>query len=154
MKNYLSVLKSITIAAILTMAFSATFANSQEVALSFEETHKDKDYIVLLSDSEVVLSEAYTFKTRKHKKIKIQKEGGKDLGEMIIYYNRARESIVEVEAFSVTPDGKKKLAPAYFLINQPGYSVFSSSSARLFLYSLPPTNFFISCTSPDFSACV
>jgi len=79
----------------------------EKAGVSFEEKHKDKDYIVLLREIEVILSEDYSYTTRTHDIIKIQKENGRDLGEKAFYYNRAKENIIDIEAFSVTPDGKK-----------------------------------------------
>jgi len=75
--------------------------------LAFEEKHKDKDYIVLLDETEVIVNKDYTYKTRIHKVIKILQEDGKSMGEMTFPYDQSKENLIKVEAFSVTPDGKK-----------------------------------------------
>jgi len=118
---------------ILIISSVATFANSQEgemkssvslsetvleglisdkeegdkLNLSFEEKHKDKDYIILLHETEEILKKDYTYKTRIHKRIKILQENGKSMGEMTFPYDRSKEKLIKIEAFAVTPDGKK-----------------------------------------------
>ena len=93
---------------IITVIFSAVaFANSQEDILSFEEQHKDKDYIILLDETEVILNKDYTYTTRIHRIEKIQQEGGKSRGEITVYYNQAKDKLIEIEVFSITPNGNR-----------------------------------------------
>jgi len=54
--------------------------------LSFEEKHKDKDYIVLLHEIEVILKKDYSYTTRVHRIVKILQEGGKSMGEITVPY--------------------------------------------------------------------
>jgi hypothetical protein len=40
--------------------------DDDKLNLSFEEKHKDKDYIILLHETEVILKKDYSYKTRVH----------------------------------------------------------------------------------------
>ena len=70
---------AIIIISILLLSIPAYSQDSDTQKLSFEEKHQDKDYIILLREIEVILSEDYSYTTRTHDIIKIQKENGRDL---------------------------------------------------------------------------
>jgi len=74
---------------------------------TFEEIHKDKSTMFLLFDISLELHEDWSYTSKKHKKIKILKEKAKSLGEISIPYERGREKITDIKAYTITPDGKK-----------------------------------------------
>ncbi len=159
------ILSRASIVIIIATIFSvATFANSQEAEiksgvflsetvlddrikdkekgnklnLSFEEKHKDKDYIVLLKETEVILKKDYTYKTRDHLIVKILQEGGKSLGEMPFYYDRVKDNIIKIEAFSVTPDGEK-----HPFTSEQDFALYEDqeySDARVKILTMPEVN--------------
>ena len=129
---------TILIIAILFLSISAYSQEGGSPELSFEEMHQDKDYIFLLDESEVVLNDDFTYTTREHQIIKVLKEEGKDWGEISYFYNRARENIISIETFTVTPDGKKH----HFTKEQefPVYEEQAYSDARIKVFTLPEVN--------------
>jgi len=106
--------------------------------LSFEEKHKDKDYIILLHETEEIVKKDYTYKTRIHKVIKILKEDGKSMGEMTFPYDRSKEKLIKIEAFSITPDGKKH--PATTIQDFAVYENQMYSDARKKVFTIPEVN--------------
>jgi len=78
-----------------------------EAQLSFEERHKDREYLFLLYDMSIEVNEDWSYKTTVHKRIKIFKESAKIMGEIPIQYEKGRDRIIDIEAFAVTPDGEK-----------------------------------------------
>jgi|GEM_PF-207834 len=78
-----------------------------EFAKTWEGRHADKPYIALLSEYETTINPDWSFEETYHARVKIQKEAAKELGEWPITYNKAREEIVDVQAFVETPEGKR-----------------------------------------------
>jgi hypothetical protein len=85
----------------------------------WEEKNKDQPYIGLLTETDTVIHDDWSFDQDYHARVKIQKETAKNLGQWPIYYNKSREQITDVAAFIETPDGRKLQAtdisdlPAY-----------------------------------------
>src|SRR3989338_6321445 len=74
---------------------------------TWEGQHADKPYIALLSEYETTINADWSFTETYHARVKIQKDAAKELGEWPITYNKAREEIVDVQAFVETPEGKR-----------------------------------------------
>ncbi len=106
--------------------------------LSFEEKHQDKDYIILLKENEVNLKKDYTYTTRFHLIIKILQEGGKSMGELPLPYNREKENLIKIEAVAVTPDGKKQS-----FTHEQDFALYEDqiySDARVKILTMPGVN--------------
>ncbi len=73
----------------------------------FINEHADKSSIFLLYDISIKLHEDWSFTSKVHKKIKILKKDSKHMGEIPIPYRKSREKITDIEACSITPDGKR-----------------------------------------------
>jgi len=73
----------------------------------WEEKNSGQPYIGLLSETDTVIHDDWSFDQDYHARVKIQKEAAKNLGQWPIYYNISRENITDIEAFVETPDGKK-----------------------------------------------
>ncbi len=101
-----TLLKFVFIAALI-LASSHSPAFSSEKNYSFEEKYSDKDAIFLLNDISLELKEDWSYVTRLHKKIKILKEEAKGLGEIPFDYEKGKDSIRIINAYTITPDGKK-----------------------------------------------
>ena len=74
---------------------------------AWEEKNADQPYIGLLSETDTVVHEDWSFEQDYHARVKVQKETAKNLGQWPIYYNASRENVVEIKAFVETPDGRK-----------------------------------------------
>ena len=81
---------------------------AQEQELSFEEQHADQPILGLVNDYSVDLKEDWSVLTKSYQKIKILREDAKeDFGEIFVYYREGWDEILELEAYTITPDGKK-----------------------------------------------
>lgn len=74
--------------------------------LSWEEYNKESPFIFLTHEYEYRLNNDWSVDETRHYRIKIQKSSAKELGEQKIYYNQAREEILDLQAFVETPDGQ------------------------------------------------
>lgn len=73
----------------------------------FEEIHKDKRAIFLLYETTVTINEDFSYTTKVHKKAKILKEEARFMGEIPIPYTKGVEKVVDIKAYTTTPDGKR-----------------------------------------------
>ncbi|MBF0511492.1 MAG: DUF3857 domain-containing protein [Candidatus Omnitrophica bacterium] len=73
----------------------------------WEENLKDNPYIGLLAQTTTVVHDDFSFDEDYHARVKVQKEGVKNLGKWPVYYNKLREEITDIKAYVQTPDGKK-----------------------------------------------
>ena len=81
---------------------------SQDIkAVPFDEKYKDQSCIFLLYDISIELKDDWSYVTKEHKKLKIQTEGGKSMGDVPIPYDRSREKVSNITAYTITPDGKR-----------------------------------------------
>ncbi len=74
---------------------------------SWEGQNSDQPYVTLLSEYETTINPDWSYEETYHVRIRVQKDAGKELGQWPVYYNKSRETIVEIKAFIETPDGKK-----------------------------------------------
>jgi transglutaminase-like putative cysteine protease len=100
-RKYLGACLVVAIFSISPVAFA------QEKTQSFEEHHSDKSYIFLLVQDDVKVNADWSFTSRVHRKVLIQKEDAKDMGEIPIRYDRDYDRITQQQIFTVTPEGKK-----------------------------------------------
>ncbi len=94
---------------ILVLFFGVAVACANEAPKTeiFEDKHKDAQFIWLLYNVDVKVNEDWSFSTHVHKTIKVLKEDSKDMGEIPIQYLRGTERITDINAFTITPDGRK-----------------------------------------------
>ena len=104
MKKYLFTVW-LTIVSVVLCAFLVRAEENKE--LSWEEKYSDKPVAYLLVDRVVEVKEDGSFINEVHCRTKIQTEEGKEWGEIPLYYNKADQEITELEAYTITPDGKK-----------------------------------------------
>lgn len=81
------------------------FAAEQPV--SFEEKHQDKDSIFLEYSETIKVNEDWSYRREEYKKLKIIKEEARSMGEIPIPYDKERDKIVEISAYTTTSDGKR-----------------------------------------------
>ena len=104
MKKYVAV-SLLIVFALLAIPAASYSENAKPV--SFEERYNDHQSLFLLYDINVKVNEDWSYVTKAHKKLKVLKEDGRDLGEIPIYYEDGREEIMDLKAFTITPDNVK-----------------------------------------------
>ena len=77
------------------------------VAVSFEEKYADNSMLFMLYSLDVKVNSDWSYTEKINKTVKVLKEDAKVMGEIPIYYEKGREEIVDLEAFTTTPDNKK-----------------------------------------------
>jgi hypothetical protein len=131
--------RGVILSSVILILVSANPCPAQEDTQNFEETHKDKAYISLLYNISVELNEDYSFTTKMHNEVKILKEEAKNLGEIPIYYNKSREEITDLKAYTITPDGKRyEYSKVQDLNAYEGYGMYSDSMVKVI--TLPDVN--------------
>jgi Domain of Unknown Function with PDB structure (DUF3857)/Transglutaminase-like superfamily len=93
--------------AAMAVLFSYAAAFAADTPTAWEKKYEDEPYIGLLSEKTVRVNKDFSTVTNIHVVKKIQKEGAKSLGEIPIYYDKSCEEVVDIEAYTITPDGKK-----------------------------------------------
>jgi hypothetical protein len=120
---------------IILLAAALVFTNSPvsaEKGAAWESSYKDEPFIRLLHEVVVKVNKDYTSSKTEHVVDRIQTEGGKRLGEISIYYDQKREEVKDIEAFTITPDGKKIKADKIQDINDPNnYGVYSDQRKKI-----------------------
>lgn len=121
----------ITIALFVTVILIASPAFSSG-GPAWESSYKDEPFIRLLHEVTVKVNKDYTSSRTEHIIDRIQTEGGKRLGEISIYYDQKREEVKDIEAYTITPDGKKIKAEKIQDINDPNnYGVYSDQRKKI-----------------------
>jgi|WetSurMetagenome_2_1015567.scaffolds.fasta_scaffold00616_5 hypothetical protein len=128
-RSTLRLLSIAIIAAALFLANSSAFSADKT---AWEASFKDEPFIRLLHEVVVKVNKDYTSSKTEHVIDRIQTEGGKKLGEISIYYDQKREEVKDIEAFTITPDGKKIRADKIQDINDPNnFGVYSDQRKKI-----------------------
>lgn len=114
-------------------------AETEETS-DFEEKYKDESFLFFLYDMAVRVNEDWSCTTKMHKRVKILKEDAKDaLGEISFAYEKGREKVTDIEAYTITPDGKEHMYSKAQDINiYEGDAMYSDSMAKVI--TLPEVN--------------
>jgi len=125
--------KGIIIAVFMFIGLGCLYA--EEDNLSFEEKHRDKSLLLLESNRTIKVNEDWSYRTVDYEKIKILKEDAKSLGEMPNSYEKGRQKITLVSAYTITPDGKRHKYTRVQDINEyPSYPVYSDAMTRIITF--------------------
>ena len=104
--------------------------------IPWEEKYNDYPVACLLNEKMVELKDNWSFSVKEHVKLRIQKESAKDLGEIPVKYNKARQKVTDIKAYTITSDGKKhKYSKIQDLHVYKGYPMYSD--ARVKIISMP-----------------
>jgi hypothetical protein len=103
--TYFSILRTIILSFLSLFIFAVAYAD--EAAQAWEERYKDEPSLFLKYEKIVELRKDFTVKKTIRNIVKIQKEGGKKLGEIKFNYDSSREIINDIKAFTITPEGKR-----------------------------------------------
>ena len=90
---------------ILTLLLSATAVVA--ATPNWDEEHSDKPYIALVNEYDVTVNDDYSYDEVYHARVKVQQPDAADLGQWPVYYNKSREQIVDIKAYTEDPAGKK-----------------------------------------------
>ena len=114
------------------LCISCTYLPAQAENHSWQVKHKDRPVVFLLDQISVKVRDDASFITTQHRIVKIQNQNGTSWGEIPIYYNKSRETITHIKAFTITPDGKRY---SYSRIQDfkecPEYPAYSDSMVRM-----------------------
>ncbi len=123
---------SITVVVGILLIYSSLFGAEDIKTLTFDEKHKDGQFIFLIDDVDITVNKDWSYVTKVHKKVKILKEESKDMGEIPIYYENGKEKVTNIKASTVTPDNKKH---QYSKIQDfklyAGYPMYSDSMVKI-----------------------
>jgi hypothetical protein len=98
--------KFIVLIGIINLCIGLVFAEEEKI-VSFEEKHQDKDGIFLEYSETYKVNEDWSYRKEEHKKLKILKEEARSMGEIPIPYDKEKAKIIELSAYTTTPDGKR-----------------------------------------------
>jgi hypothetical protein len=82
-------------------------ASPQAKEESWEEKHADQSALELFNSSDIILNQDGSFTESSHVTYKILNELGKDIGEFPIAYDARYQKIKNIQAYTITPEGKK-----------------------------------------------
>ena len=123
--------------AISSLCFSYVFADEKN--LSFEEKHQDKDSIFLEYSETIKVNDDWSYRREEYKKLKIIKEEARSMGEIPILYDKERDKIVELSAYTITPDGKKhRYTKTNDISLYASYPIYSNAMVRM--VTMPEVN--------------
>ena len=78
-----------------------------EAIPSWDEKYKDNPTIRLLEEHSLDLNEDFSITEETHIVIKIQSEEGKKAGDLIVRYDREKDVIEYLKAYTITPEGER-----------------------------------------------
>jgi len=123
---------SLGLGVLIILMSSSCFSAEKENVAGFEEKYKDKQYVFLLYDVSIKVNEDFSYVLKTHKKVKILKEEARSLGELSISYEKGRETISAIKAFTITPDNKKhSYSKMQDLKAYDGYPMYSDAMVKL-----------------------
>lgn len=112
---------------------------AEEQKQSFEERHQDKDAIFLEYGETIRVSEDWSYRREEHRKLRVIKEEGRSMGEIPIPYDKERDRIVELSAYTITPDGKKhRYTKTNDISLYSSYPVYSNAMVKMI--TMPEVN--------------
>ncbi len=122
----------------LLLCFSLVSAQ-QEEEVTWKEKHSDRSALVLLKEVNVELKDDWSVIEKTHYKFKIQKEDARALGEIPLHYDKSRENIVDIKAYTITPDGERhRYSKIQDFQVYKGYPMYSD--ARVKVITMPEVN--------------
>lgn len=118
-----------TLVAALLCALSSYASDTPQ---TWEEKYKDEPYVYVISERTVELRKDFTTLTRIRLAAKVQKDSAKDMGEISIEYDKSREVVKDIQAFTITPSGEKlQSKEIQDLALKKDYAVYSDERTKL-----------------------
>lgn len=103
--------------------------------IAFDEKYPDESAVYFIDSVILELYEDNSFVTKVHKQVKILKESAKSWGEMPIYYDKGREKIEDLVAYTVTPDGlRHDYSKTQDFKVYEGYPMYSDSMMKVITF--------------------
>jgi hypothetical protein len=97
----------IVLVVMLTIYITHAMAFADDALSEWEQKYKNEPYIIMLLEETVTIHQDYSTTTRRHAIKKVQKESAKSIGEIALLYDKDKEEITAIDAYTITPDGKK-----------------------------------------------
>lgn len=119
-----------TVMAAVLCIFLSSYAS--DTPQTWEEKYRDEPYVFLRSERTVELRKDFTTLTTTRFVARIQKDGAKDMGEISVDYDKSREVVKDIQAFTITPGGEKlQSREIQDLALKKGYAVYSDERTKL-----------------------
>lgn len=135
MKNKMK--KLIICIGIINLCAGLVFAGEQKQG--FEEKHRDKDVIFLEYGETITVNKDWSYRKEEHKKLKIIKDEARSMGEIPISYDKERDKIIELSAYTITPDGRRhRYTKTNDISPYASYPVYSNAMIRM--VTMPEVN--------------
>jgi len=123
----------------ISLVFCFNSLSAETIPLSFEETHRDKAIFFEEYSEIITVNEDRSYVKEDYKRLKIQKEESRWMGEIPICYEKGRQEVTELTAHTITPDGKRH---AYTNIQDmnicPDYPEYSDAMVKI--VTMPEVN--------------
>jgi transglutaminase-like putative cysteine protease len=103
---------------------------------AWETRYQGDPAVVLLYERIITINPDYSYTEAVHEIIRVQTEGGKSWGEIPIRYNRTRQEVREIEAHTLSADGRKVRAESIQDLNESGDAGVYSDD-RLKMITMP-----------------
>jgi len=115
-----------------TVIAAGSIAVAKDKASSFDKKHQDASVLFLICDTEIRINKDWSYVTKVHKRAKVLKEDAQDMGEIPIYYDNNRQKVIDLEAFTLTPDNRKHPYSKIQDLNiYDGYPMYSDSKVKI-----------------------
>lgn len=100
-------LKYLFLAVFLPAILTTPHVYADETNESWEQKHWDESVLYRLVEETIELNRDGSYKNTEHYVMEIRNEGGQDLGEITVPYDRSFQVVTAIKAFIRTPDGKR-----------------------------------------------
>jgi len=122
----------ITVVIAMASIFFHSVAFSEDVDRTWEDKYKSEPYIRLLKEVVIKLNKDNAYTTTTHTIDKIQQEGGKSQGEITLDYDKERQEITDIEAYTIMSDGAKLRYEKLQDRNKPGsFGVYNDDREKV-----------------------
>ncbi len=126
--KYQSVIFTVIVSALSIL--SPAFASDKPQ--TWDEKYKEEPFVVLLSERIIELRKDFTTISKIRVIAKIQKEGAKNQGEIPLHFDKSREEVKDIEAFTITPEGKRiKYRDIQELNPKKDYAIYSDERIQM-----------------------
>jgi hypothetical protein len=118
--------------AVVAVVLCALSSYASSTSQTWEEKYKEESYVFLHSERTVELKKDFTTTTTTRFVARVQKDGAKDMGEISIEYDKSREVVKDIQAFTITPGGDKlQSREIQDLALKKDYAVYSDERTKL-----------------------
>ena len=115
-----------------TGAYDIDFSVFDEKILSWDEKYKDEPFVVTFKEDIIEIKSDFSYSEEIHFVIKVQNEHGKDIGEFPLPYDKSRDVIKNIRAYTITPEGKRiRCTQIHDLNTQESFGVYNDNRVKV-----------------------